>query len=185
MTKRADSKLFSFVIYFVHFLLKTIAKEQGFVVWMDASVRFISNETASTINRCKEVSVMSANGADTFTVTRATAKSSFLFLNEDVSFFSKKTILQATFMCYYFTEHAQENFMKPWILCALSLGCMVPDLNPYPYLPVKKGKDRHACHRFDQSISSILMHRIYGACIGDHVLRIESGVFTICRGCYK
>lgn len=160
-----------------------MAKEQGFVVWMDVSVRFLSIHTANTINRCKEVGVMSANGADLFSVARATAKTTFLFLNEDVSFFTTKTILQATFMCYSYTEHVQTHFMKPWISCALSLGCMVPDMNPSPYLPVKRNQIVHACHRFDQSVSSILLHRLYGECIGDHVLRIESGVFTICREC--
>lgn len=158
-----------------------MARDYGFVVWMDSSLRFLHNQTAATIHKAKKLGVMSANGANRYSVATVTAKSLFSFLNEDVSFFIPKTVLQAGFLIFYPSKHSTDYFMKPWVSCALTLGCMMPDMNPSKYLSVLPNVQVHACHRFDQSVSSILLHRLFGECIGNHVLRVESGMFVFFR----
>lgn len=124
-----------------------------------------------------------ANGAESFSVARATAKSLFTYLNENVTYFSDKMIFQSGFVSCYATEHMIEYFMKPWVSCALTLGCLVPDMQSHIYLPVKKNVALHACHRFDQSVASILLYRLSGQESSKHIMRMETGLYTFCRGC--
>lgn len=131
----------------------------------------------------KQEGVMLANGADKYTVARVTDESMFLFLNENVTFFSDKMVLQAGFVCYYAKKPVVEYFMKPWVSCALSLGCMLPDLEPYKYIPLKESLLLHACHRFDLSMASLLLHRLFGREFGSHIMRMETGLYSFCRGC--
>ena len=78
------------------------------------------------------------------------------------------TMLCACFVVVRATPYISQYILRPWISCALTIGCVVPTgrAEDYKYclkLPMKP----FGCHRFDQSVLSILIHVIYG----DNALR--------------
>ena len=119
--------------------------------------------------KIKQQGVMAGEGA--MSIAARTKESTFKFLREPPCLF-RRSEFEGTFIAVYQTPFVQKYFMQPWVSCALSKGCMVID--NFPLLHLKCGDvDRyyHECHRFDQSVLSILLHRLYHANIENHMMK--------------
>ncbi|XP_052772562.1 uncharacterized protein LOC128211610 [Mya arenaria] len=65
-----------------------------------------------------------------------------------------------------------------WGYCLGKFGCMVPDLNPEKYLACNKyGNVFGECHRFDQSVLSILLYTVYGKHISEHTMHYSENMY--------
>lgn len=157
------------------------AKEHPFVVWMDTSLRFRTSKITYIIDLAKTNTVLAAEGSG-FVATR-THSNMFNFLKEDPNTFESLKEFQAGFIIYYGNEFGENFFMRPWISCALTFGCMVPDYTSAKYLSCPNVERFHACHRFEQSMMSILLYRLFYKEIDKHVLK--TGVYTFCTECME
>ncbi|KAK3585678.1 hypothetical protein CHS0354_020245 [Potamilus streckersoni] len=144
-------------------ITQTVLNEYGFVMWMDASVRFRTGELDSLFQMAIKHGVKIISGD--LGVGYRTDPKTFKFLREDPCLFADKKEIQATFFLLYRTRFTIETIMRPWVSCALTSGCM--------YFPGSQSRISCAnqnglgfCHRFDQSVMSIILWRLYHADIG-------------------
>ncbi|KAK3585682.1 hypothetical protein CHS0354_020248 [Potamilus streckersoni] len=144
-------------------ITQTVLNEYGFVMWMDASVRFRTGELDSLFEMATKDGVKIIPGD--LGVGYRTDPVTFKFLREDPCLFADKKEIQATFFMLYRTRFTIETIMRPWVSCALTSGCM--------YFPGSQSRISCAnqnglgfCHRFDQSVLSIILWRLYHADFG-------------------
>ena len=140
-------------------------------MWMDASVRLKTENLTWLFEKIKQQGVMAGEGGNN--IAARTQEQTFNFLQEPPCLY-RRSEFEGTFIAVYQTQFVQDYFMKPWVSCALSVGCMVFDNLKFPTLLLRCGDfDRfyHECHRFDQSVLSILLNRLYHAEIENHKMK--------------
>lgn len=148
---------------------------------MDASFRFTKQDIKHVINSAKTLTLLAAAGGGK--VAMRTHANMFNLLEENACAFRNVPEMQGGFVVYYGNEFGIEHFMKPWVSCALTVGCMVPDTTPERYYDCDKfGPVYHGCHRFDQSMLSILIYRLFFNSVKEHT--IYPGKFYFCRNCF-
>ena len=148
-----------------------IAREHPFVIWMDASVRFLTSDLNSVFSKAKKLGVQAAEGYAP--IAHRTSKNTFEYLNEDPCTFRDLNEFEATMIFVYADDFVTKNFLQPWVSCALSEGCLVPSNNVVAYLSCPSSEYKqayHACHRFDQSVMSLLVTRLYHDNVDEHRL---------------
>ncbi|KAL3883566.1 hypothetical protein ACJMK2_029818 [Sinanodonta woodiana] len=144
-------------------IAQIVLNEYGFVMWMDASVRFRTGDLDSLFELAMKDGVKIISGG--LGVGYRTDPVTFKFLREDPCLFADKNEIQATFILIHRSRFVIETIMRPWVSCALTSGCM--------YFPGSQDriscvnqKGLGFCHRFDQSIMSIILWRLYHADFG-------------------
>ncbi|KAK3585676.1 hypothetical protein CHS0354_020242 [Potamilus streckersoni] len=144
-------------------LTQTVLNEYGFVMWMDASIRLRTGKLDSLFNTAIKDGVKIIEGD--LGVGYRTDPATFKFLREDPCFFTDKNETQTGFFLIYRTRFTIETIMRPWVSCSLTSGCM--------YFPGSQNRincvnpnELGTCHRFDQSVMSIILWRLYHADIG-------------------
>ena len=106
-------------------------------------------------------------------------------LNTDPWLYDRKAMFGTAFVVIRATPYVVQYVLRPWISCALKLGCMVPteraeklrecDLSDAMYF---------RCHRFEQSTLSILIHMLYGEDEKKHAIADrERDYFVACGRC--
>ncbi|KAL3883556.1 hypothetical protein ACJMK2_029809 [Sinanodonta woodiana] len=144
-------------------IAQIVLNEYGFVMWTDASVRFRTGELDSLFQMAMKDGVKIITGG--LGVGYRTDPGTLRFLGEDPCLFADKNEIQATFFLIYRTRFTIETIMRPWVSCALTSGCMYfPGSQERISCVNQKGLG--FCHRFDQSIMSIILWRLYHADFG-------------------
>ena len=167
------------VCHFILVYFQLVAKDHPFVVWMDASVRYTTTDLRPLFDQSKQLGVMAIDGGGN--VAMRGHENMFELLREPPCAFRNVPEIQATFIIIYGNMFIEKYFLKPWISCALTIGCMLPDIVPLNYLLCgKHGAVYHDCHRYDQSMLDILMYRLFFKEIQKHKAR---GRLRICRDC--
>ncbi|KAL3860998.1 hypothetical protein ACJMK2_007091 [Sinanodonta woodiana] len=136
---------------------RMILKEYGSVMWMDCSIRFVA-DLNFVLTRALQEGIQIQGALSGTTTAMHTDISTFQALGELPCTFRDTGEMYATWMVVHATEFVEEYLMKPWVSCALVPGCMVVNRGVSSC-----GNDKyyHQCHRFDQSVLSIILHRLY------------------------
>ncbi|XP_045173066.1 uncharacterized protein LOC123534739 [Mercenaria mercenaria] len=161
-------------------VIQLAARDHPFVIWMDASVRFTTTDLDAHFERARNLGVMAAKGFAP--IAMRTHPKTFLSLGEEACTFKATNEFEATFILIFGNKFVSEFFLKPWVSCALSFGCVVPDYNTNRYINCDRSKEQvyFDCHRFDQSVLSILLYRLYHKNIMHH--RMDHTFFRFCKG---
>lgn len=139
---------------------------------MDASVRFLTSDLEPKFKDAKRYGVLASEGYAP--IAMRTHPTTFSILGEEACTFRDTNEFEATFILVSASKFVSEYFMKPWVFCALTSGCMVPDRNPDKYRDCLGSKRVYFdCHRFDQSILSILLARLYSEDLSVHIMKHE------------
>ncbi|KAK3577677.1 hypothetical protein CHS0354_034154 [Potamilus streckersoni] len=156
--------------------IQMILKDYGSVMWMDCSIRFVADLNRVFTRALKEgIQIHSSlNGTTTAIHTDI---STFQALGELPCTFRDTGEMYATWMVVHATEFVEEYIMKPWVSCALIPGCMVVNRGVSSC-----GNDKyyHQCHRFDQSVLSIILHRLYRGSL--EKIHVGDAVWIKCGG---
>ncbi|XP_052801490.1 uncharacterized protein LOC128232143 isoform X1 [Mya arenaria] len=154
--------------------IQLVARDHPFVIWMDASVRFITKDLQPWFDKVRNLGVLASVGHAP--VAMRTHPLTFQTLVEKQCTFREDKEFEATFIMIYGTMFVREYFLKPWVSCALTKGCLVPDESPSKYINCNGDASKphyFDCHRFDQSILSILLLRLYHENIQSHIMHHE------------
>lgn len=149
--------------------LQMVLNEYPFAMWMDASVRIKTSNLTWFFEKVKQQGVMAGEGGNS--IAARTKEPTFKFLKEQPCLY-RTSEFEGTFIAVYNTDFVETFFMRPWVSCALSMGCMV--LDNYPLLHLQCANIDHyyhECHRYDQSVLSILLHRLYHNDIKEHMIK--------------
>ena len=148
------------------------------MIWMDASVRFLNSNLEPKFQDAKRYGVLASEGYAPIAVR--THPKTFKILEEEACAFKQVNEWEATFIIISANKFVSEYFMKPWVFCALTFGCLVPDDNTEGYINCKGVRNVYFdCHRFDQSILSILLARLYNDNLGAHVMK--HNFYSFCK----
>lgn len=99
-------------------------QQHPFIIWMDASVRFKTTDLDPVFESARSQGVLASVGYQSLAMR--TSEGTFHFLQEDACAFRDMNEFEATFIIIYADQFVKQYFLKPWLSCALSVGCMVP-----------------------------------------------------------
>ncbi|KAL3842070.1 hypothetical protein ACJMK2_020135 [Sinanodonta woodiana] len=133
-------------------------QDYGSIMWMDSSVRFVRSLEQVFKSAYKHGIQVTLSFAPNTTVSN-TDLQTFKTLGEEPCSFRNTMETYATWMILHSTPFIAEYVMKPWVSCALIPNCMVVDRVPWS-CDIDKST-YGACHRFDQSVLSIILNRLY------------------------
>ncbi|XP_060602522.1 uncharacterized protein LOC132755646 isoform X2 [Ruditapes philippinarum] len=160
--------------------IQLAAKDHPFVIWMDASVRFTTTDLDAHFERARNLGVMATRGYAA--IAMRTHPNTFRVFGEEACTFKATNELEATLILVYANKFVSEFFLKPWVSCALTYGCIVPESNSIRFIGCDRTDQQiyFDCHRFDQSALSILMYRLYEKDIEHH--KMNHSFFRFCKG---
>ena len=140
-------------------IIQLVLLEHDFVMWMDTSIRLAEHSLRELFSEAAEVGVKVVHGTDS--INEITDTRTFNFLNENpFSSVFKVHEVGAGWILLKRSAIISNAIMKPWVSCALTPACMLP--------PGAKTTRLFTCigtgcaHRFDQSVLSILLIRLFG-----------------------
>lgn len=155
-------------------------QEFDFVMWVDSSVEFRGGRKVfdDIFSRAKTVGVQLVSldniPKELGPISYMTKAETFRFLNESLEDFVKFPEVEANRLIFKRTPFIMNAIIRPWVGCALTENCMGDKhtkiviscdrwVGPIPLRFILKsllGYD--SCHRFDQSVLSIILTRIFG-----------------------
>ena len=144
-----------------------VIKEHPYIIWLDASTRFIGQGMPYLMGKTKVDRVVVSSTHQM--LTKNTLKDTFDVLKEEPCVFRYAKMFNGYFIGIYAGAYEIQYLLKPFVSCALFPRCMVPSSNVSTYLKCEQ-QNYFKCHRFDQSVMSILMYRLYHIHISSHVI---------------
>jgi len=139
-------------------VIQLLLMEYETVMWADSSIRFLGTSLDNDFLQSREKGIRVMIGSSAL-INIQTKKESFDYLREDPCLYDMPEI-QTGLLVVNRNNFIMTSVMKPWVSCALSFGCMTFDGSFFALMCL--GRPRmHQCHRFDQSILSIILTRLF------------------------
>lgn len=137
--------------------------EFGFVWWVDISVKFTKWNISHAIDYVRKNSILffvSSDDHQKASMTAHTDVRTFQFLGEDICKFRPFNEVWATTAMFHFDE-VTKTIVKAWASCALNEDCIAPRGSDRKLQCSEHSTADGQCHRFDQSVLSILIRRVF------------------------
>ena len=156
-------------------------REHRAVFWMDASIRFHSDNLMQLVSRAVSTSGILTYDNAGCSCFSATHMGMYRYLPVRKAAAVNATMRGASAVYIRRTRHVYESVVRWWVLCALVKDCMAPTTDLYCRF---RGRDQYAsCHRYDQSALNILLVNSFPY---DDVIYFNSavklGLLTVERG---
>ena len=149
---------------------------------MDTCVRFNTSNIDDLLTKIKTHGIVSVSGDGS--IAMRTLKETFDILNEQPCLYSDLPEIHSGFVAIRETDVVRDYIMKPWVSCALTRGCLVSSKDVHKVISCQRPGRYHICHRFDQSVLGILIHRLNHAKFCDNVVN-HGQYFSFCRECFS
>lgn len=140
-----------------------VYKEFGNVWWADTSVRFVTNDLDLPLKYIREHGILFFTYGASLNVAMHTHKQTFAFFNEDPCPYKFFGEIEAGIVAFR-KSHVADVTLRKWVECALNIECLKPvgASKVCPNQPQEMKDDLIGiCHRFDQSILSVILRRLY------------------------
>lgn len=137
--------------------------EFGHIWWLDTSVRFKKAELVPVLDFVEKEGLLFSVNFDpnnALAITKQTSMKTFEYLREDPCKFRSFSETSATSFIMKFTKKV-DILVKAWVTCALNKDCIAPDEADNKINCNLTDTSDGRCHRFDQSVLSILIRRLY------------------------
>ena len=149
-------------------IIQLTMMEHPFVLYVDASIRFhYYSKLSDLFDEAISKNILFHLPYGYLTIAHNTDVETFAFLNKNPMDYVDKYELPAGLILVIRTENILANIMSPWISCALTSGCFATEnakfleQSCYSTIPLhisNRVKVIGMCHRYEQSILSILIH---------------------------
>ena len=148
-------------------LFQIMLQSYRFVMWMDTSIRFTTSNLDALFEKGKRMGVLSSPYRPLYLASQ-THEDTFTFLQEPPCLYWRGTMFQAGILLFH-SEHklVYDYIIQPWISCALIEECMKTRHDP-TLIPHDCYQVYHSCHRYEQSVLSILIIRLFTDSAKDH-----------------
>lgn len=149
-------------------LIQIALQEFGFVIWMDSIVYLIDGDLQSGIDIAKQHGISVGYRRLTYqnvNLAFETDKRTFRALGEQPCAFRHSFNFNTALIFIRKSPLTYKYIMRPWVSCALTESCIVADRKPNSkYF----GANQYGyCHRFDQSVLSIILNRLFYSQLAD------------------
>lgn len=143
-------------------IIQMALQEYGFVIWMDSAVYLNDGNLRAGIDIAKLHGVAAGHKRVMFpdiNLAFETDIQTFKALGEEPCAFRNSFRFNSALIFIRRTPFTYKYIMRPWVSCALTKSCIVA------YRPSNMkcvgANDYGYCHRFDQSIFSIILNRVF------------------------
>ncbi|XP_052236883.1 uncharacterized protein LOC127848454 isoform X3 [Dreissena polymorpha] len=142
-------------------IVREVMQNYSWVWWMDSSARILRNDTEldRALQYSKENSILFFTYGETLAVARHTHKGTMSILEEDYCKFRYFGEIEASFVLFHF-DSVSSLVVDKWSACASLDQCMNPRDAKLSCHHISRPSDGQ-CHRYDQSVLSILLRRLY------------------------
>ena len=141
-------------------------------MWMDSSTRFTTANLQPLFDKAISAGTVQVfRDKRHFTIRERTHLDTFGFLNEPPCLYDVPDI-SAAFVLLYAKNDILEGIINPWVKCALIEECMWTSRPLLELLRCSKPNNdtyQH-CHRYDQSVLSILVYRLFHNEMDSHLV---------------
>lgn len=143
-------------------VIQMALQEYGFVIWMDTAVFLPDGNLQAGIDIARKEGIAAGYrkiAHPDINLAYETDSRTFTILGEEPCAFKETYRYNAALLFIKRTELTYKYIMKPWVSCALTLTCIAAD---HKFYSKCSGADKYGyCHRFDQSVLSIILNRLY------------------------
>ncbi|KAH3746859.1 hypothetical protein DPMN_181276 [Dreissena polymorpha] len=146
---------------------------------MDSSARITSGDLDQALKYSRKHSVLHFTYGPSLSIARHTDARTMQYLGEDVCKFRHFGEIEAGFVLYYFDD-VTKTVVDVWGACALDRNCIAPPRAKYYCNPMVNTDGQ--CHRFDQSVLSIILRRLFHKCNDNPIIEHPMGIHEIRRG---
>ena len=140
-------------------------------MWLDTSVILETSELDPLFVQAKQQGVMSR--CDHLLLAAHTNEDTFRFLQEPPCLYRKyKEFIGRLLIFHSGNKLVNEYVIQPWVKCALVEECMKTRHRIGGNLLYCQSHNiYHSCHRYDQSILSLLMYRLFPESYMEHHIK--------------
>ncbi|CAL1546253.1 unnamed protein product [Lymnaea stagnalis] len=153
-------------------MIKSVLQRTNILIWMDASIRLFENAAniKTVIENARDRGIQ-IGGSNVISAFRTFRSMYHFFGDEPCAYFDLK-MTKCSFGIYRNEVFVHRLILEPWVACALNAQCMCPpdrfngtcrqskDMNKL-WLenngPIAYG----LCHLYDQSLISLILHKVY------------------------
>ncbi|XP_052785372.1 uncharacterized protein LOC128222596 isoform X2 [Mya arenaria] len=154
-------------------------KEFSWVWWMDSSARIKTTDIDPALQYSIDNSILFFTYGQILNVARHTDVRTMLYLNEDTCKYRYFGEIEAGFVLFHF-DGVTKTIVDSWCACALTEQCISP---PGAKLSCNSHEHKDGeCHRFDQSVLSIILRRLFHHCNDYPLVREPLRIHDIRRG---
>ena len=163
-------------------VISLMLKEFPFVMWVDTSVRFNASKHIQNLLQMAQICHIQQLTEPDWALAETCDIKTMQFLNQNIYDYLNASDVEAGWGVYVRSQFLIKRIMEPWVRCALTYGCMLTDTYSFA-TGCNKGPTKvvSLCHRFEQSVMGIILHKLYGGTI-QNVLFGESVYGEIRRG---
>lgn len=141
-------------------MIKTVLMEFGWVWWMDGSTRILTDNLDITLQYSKNNSMLFFSNPSYYNPAYHTHVETMKYLGEDACKFRELGETEAGFNIFRF-DLLTNIIVNQWAACALNENCIAPKgSEKMLHCDIRK-KQYGRCHRFDQSVLSIILRRLF------------------------
>ncbi|KAH9510011.1 hypothetical protein Btru_044831 [Bulinus truncatus] len=141
-------------------ILATISKARRYLVWQDASVRWAEN-FRTIFDRTDVYGHQMLRYMNSNRIPAHTIKQTFDYLGDQPCVYLPYPEIQGNCMLHKHDLLVVKAVLEPWARCALEKECICA-VDPHTVLGCSTDLKIHRCHRFDQSVLTIIMAKVYG-----------------------
>lgn len=157
-------------------------QEFGFVIWMDSAIYLPDGNLQKGIDIARTHGIAAGHKRVSYkniNIAFETDNGTFSSLGEKPCAFQTSYKFNAGFLFIRRSSLTYKFIMRPWISCALTKSCIMADREPNS---VCLNADKFGyCHRFDQSVLSIILNRLYHTKLAE----IDLGKKVMWTKCYR
>ena len=133
-------------------------QEFGHVWWVDSSVRFTTSDLEDPLQYLKQTGSLFFTYDKVLSVAKHTVITTFNYFQEHPCPYNEYGEVEAGNIAFY-DNHVSRTIIRQWVSCALIQNCLAPPGS-------QTGCNSNStvaghCHRYDQSVLSILLRRLY------------------------
>ncbi|WAR15205.1 hypothetical protein MAR_005310 [Mya arenaria] len=142
-------------------IIQTIIEEYGSVLWLNPNMLITRHSDLNQLKYRGERDFFLWPSPHVVNTVGFTNPRMFTFLTESRCCYTESEMVDISTMAFYRTNTLWMDIMKPWLTCALNAECIAPPKSTYSACFETRAPKTTGCHRFDQSILSILMERMF------------------------
>ena len=133
-------------------------QEFGHVWWVDSSVRFTTNDLEGPLQYLKQTGSLFFTYEKILSVAQHTVITTFNYFKEHPCPYNEYGEIEAGNVAFY-DNHVSRTIIRNWVSCALIKDCLAPIGSQAGCR--RGGMIAGQCHRYDQSVLSIILRRLY------------------------
>ena len=126
------------------------------IIWMDASIRFTSNNLTTTRSTMHKTGGFAALTLAEHSIFSATEANMFTYLPMDAEKAKKTEMAQSGILSFARTRELYKDIIFWWVLCALQGDCMAIGNLECSFKNNDRWKYFADCNRYDQAALSII-----------------------------